>query len=261
MDAAQRERYSRQIMLPEIGVDGQERLLASRVLIVGLGGLGSPVAMYLAASGVGHLVLTDYDVVDLSNLQRQIVHTTGRINTLKVESAKATLRALNPEIRVTTYGHELEGETLQTEIERADLVVDATDNFPTRFELNRLCAYARTPLVSGAAIQMEGQVSVFRLDRPGGPCYRCLYRETDTPGESCSEIGILGSVVGIIGTIQATEVIKVLLDIGSDLDGRLLMLDARTMEWHTGKLRQDPACPVCAHRGAVDTPSLRISER
>ncbi|MDH3691381.1 MAG: molybdopterin-synthase adenylyltransferase MoeB [Gammaproteobacteria bacterium] len=260
MDELQLQRYSRQIMLPEIGVDGQQRLLSSRVLVVGLGGLGSPVIMYLAASGVGHLVMSDYDIVDLSNLQRQIAHTTPRVDALKVDSAQQALRALNPDIKVTTHGYELEQDALLEEVRLADAVVDATDNFPTRFELNRACALTSTPLISGAAIQLEGQVSVFRLDRPNSPCYRCLYTETDAPGERCGDVGILGSVVGIIGTIQATETIKVLLNIGEDLDGRLLMLDARTMEWRTGRLRKDPACPVCAMRTASHAEqSLRAS--
>lgn len=238
-------RYSRQILLPQIGIEGQERLLASRVLVVGLGGLGSPVAMYLAASGIGHLVLSDADQVELSNLQRQLLHTTADLGRAKVDSARATLAALNPEIQLTTYNMRLDAGLLASEVRLADAVVDASDNFATRFALNRVCVAAKKPLVSGAVIRMEGQVSVFRLDRPGSPCYRCLYRDMDELAESCSETGVLGSVAGIIGAVQATETVKLLLDIGQPLVGRLLLLDALAMEWRCVSLRQDPACPVC----------------
>ncbi len=237
-------RYSRQILLPDIGIEGQERLHSSRVLIVGLGGLGSPVAMYLAAAGVGTLVLVDFDQVDLSNLQRQIIHTTERIGMHKVDSAKETLLALNPGCRVETVAKRLNEIELAAQIKKSDLVIDASDNFDTRFAVNSACVAGGIPLVSGAAIRMEGQVSVFG-NQPGGPCYRCLYNDQGRMDESCSENGILAPVAGIIGSIQATEAIKVLTGAGETLNGRLLLLDALRMEWRTLKLKADPNCPVC----------------
>ncbi len=245
MDDPQLLRYSRQILLPQIGIEGQQRLLAARVLIIGVGGLGSPVAMYLAASGVGHLVLVDYDMVELSNLQRQIAHTTDRLGMHKVNSAQFALAALNPEVQITTIAGQLDPEALVEQVQRADAVVDCSDNFATRFALNRVCVANRTPLISGAAIRLEGQVTVFRSDRADSPCYRCLYKDMDELGESCSQTGVLAPLVGIIGSIQATETIKVLLDIGETLTGRLLVLDALNMEWRSIKLHKDPDCPVC----------------
>ena len=241
-------RYNRQIMLPEIGVEGQERLWDSRVLLVGLGGLGSPIAMYLVASGVGHLVLVDHDAVDLSNLQRQIVHTTAALGEPKVRSAARTLAALNPEVRVDPIDRALSGEALVRQVAEADLVVEATDNFEARRALNRACIDAGRPLVSGAVIRMEGQVAVYRLDRPDGPCYQCLHGEAAAPSGTCADSGVLGSVAGIIGTVQATEVVKTLLGIGEDLDGRVLVLDALRMEWQAVRLRRNPRCPACAGR-------------
>ncbi len=238
-------RYSRQIMLPQIDVEGQERLLASRVLIVGLGGLGSPVAMYLAAAGVGHLVLVDYDKVDLSNLQRQVIHTTDRIGEPKVDSARRTLNALNDEVRVDCIEHRLQGAELCEAVSRAGLVVDASDNFETRFAVNAACVQTGTPLVSGAAIRMEGQVAVFS-GQPGGPCYQCLYPADGQVDESCSANGVLAPAVGIIGSIQANEAIKVLVGAGTTLEGRLLLMDALHMQWRTLTLRADPQCPVCS---------------
>ncbi len=246
MEDQQLLRYSRQIMLPNVDVAGQQRLLDSRVLVIGAGGLGSPVAMYLAAAGVGQLVLVDFDDVDLSNLQRQILHGSHDLGRPKVESARDTLQALNPEVTVMAINARLEGEALLAEVEKADVVVDASDNFATRFAVNDACVAARKPLVSGAAIRMEGQVSVFHNERPESPCYRCLYRDEGELAQTCSENGVLAPVVGIIGTIQATEVLKVLLGIGDTLDGRLLLLDALSMEWRSMKLRKDPACS-CHH--------------
>lgn len=234
-------------MLPSIGIEGQETLLRSKVLIIGLGGLGSPVAMYLAAAGVGKLVLADYDEVALTNLQRQIVHTTGRIGRKKTESAKQALLALNPECQITEIGHMLESEEMTEQIAAVDLVVDCSDNFATRFAVNGACVATRTPLISGAAIRMEGQVSVF-TGQPGDPCYRCLYGDGDEVDDSCSDNGVLAPVVGIIGSIQATEAIKVLTGCGTTLNGRLLLLDAMHMQWRTLTLRPDPDCPVCSGR-------------
>ncbi|MGD8909106.1 MAG: molybdopterin-synthase adenylyltransferase MoeB [Chromatiales bacterium] len=244
MNDEQLLRYSRQIMLPAIGIEGQERLAAARALIIGLGGLGSPVAMYLAAAGVGTLVLVDFDRVDLTNLQRQVIHTTPRIGTPKVDSARQTLQALNPETRILTIDQALEGEALSEQVAQADVVIDGSDNFTTRFAVNASCRARRTPLVSGAAIRMEGQVSVF-TGQPGTPCYHCLYPEEGQLDESCSANGVLAPLVGVIGSIQAIEAIKLLSGAGEPLVGRLLLFDALQMEWRMVKLKADPACPVC----------------
>ena len=240
-------RYSRQIMLPSIGIEGQEKLLNSRVLVFGLGGLGSPVAMYLAAAGIGELVLVDFDRVDLTNLQRQIIHTTGFVGQLKVDSARHTLRALNPDCRIETVSTKLEGEELAREVNRADLVIDGTDNFTTRFAINDACVAHQTPLVSGAAIRMEGQVSVF-TGQSDEPCYRCLYGSAAELDETCSANGVLSPLVGIIGSVQALEAIKVLTGAGDPLVGRLLVLDALEMQWRTLKLKKDPACKTCGEK-------------
>jgi adenylyltransferase/sulfurtransferase len=244
MDDKQLLRYSRHILLPQIDVRGQEKLLAARVLIIGLGGLGSPAAMYLAASGVGHLVLVDHDKVDLTNLQRQIVHATDRVGQDKVASAARGLAALNPGVRVTTINQKLEGAALEEQIQQVDAVVDTTDNFASRFAINEACMRAGKPLISGAVVRFEGQVAVFP---PGGPCYRCLYTEGGGPDEACATLGVLAPAAGIIGSIQAVETLKVLLGIGQTLAGRLLLFDALNMEWREMKLRKDPACPVCGN--------------
>ncbi|MCU7842623.1 MAG: molybdopterin-synthase adenylyltransferase MoeB [Candidatus Thiodiazotropha sp. (ex Monitilora ramsayi)] len=244
MNDEQLLRYSRQIMLPSIGIEGQERLQSARALIIGLGGLGSPVSMYLAAAGVGTLVLVDFDRVDLTNLQRQIVHTTAAIDRPKVESAKETLLALNPETEILTIDHPLEGDALSEQIEVADVVIDGTDNFATRFAVNAACRAARTPLVSGAAIRMEGQISVF-TGQPGDPCYHCLYPSEGQIDETCSANGVLAPLVGVVGSIQAIEAIKVLTGAGTPLVGKLMLFDALQMEWRTIGLKPDPACPVC----------------
>lgn len=238
-------RYSRQILLPAFGIEGQQRLLASRVLVVGLGGLGSPVAMYLAAAGVGTLVLADFDAVDLSNLQRQILHTSERIGMTKVDSARRTLTAINPEVRLEAIKGSLTEANLGQVVAGVDLVVDACDNFATRFAVNAACYAARVPLVSGAAIRTEGQVAAFS-GQPGGPCYQCLYPREAGVDETCSANGVLAPVVGVIGSIQATEAIKVLAGVGEPLYGRLLLLDALAMEWRTLHLPADPHCPICA---------------
>jgi adenylyltransferase/sulfurtransferase len=242
MDDKQLLRYSRHILLPQIDVRGQEKLLASRVLIVGLGGLGSPVAMYLAASGVGNLVLVDHDRVDLTNLQRQIVHATERVGQDKTASAAHGLAALNPGVRVTTINQKLEGAALEEQVQQVDAVVDTTDNFASRFAINAACMRAGKPLVSGAVVRFEGQIAVFP---PGGPCYRCLYAEGGGPDEACATLGVLAPAAGIIGSIQAVETLKLLLGIGQTLAGRLLLFDALNMEWREIRLRKDPQCPVC----------------
>lgn len=241
-------RYSRQILLPEFGTEAQDKLLAARVLIVGAGGLGSPVALYLAAAGVGTLVIADPDAVDVTNLQRQILHGQADIGRAKVVSARDRLAALNPETQVIALQERLEGEALRAQVERADLVIDASDNFATRYAVNAACVAARTPLVSGAAIRMEGQVAVFRPELPDSPCYRCLYRDGAEVEQTCAENGVLAPVVGIVGSLQAMEAIKLLTGIGDTLCGRLLIIDAKRMDIRTLKLRRDPACPVCGAR-------------
>ncbi|WP_213381457.1 HesA/MoeB/ThiF family protein [Allochromatium tepidum] len=238
-------RYSRQILLPQFGIEGQERLRESSVLVVGLGGLGSPVALYLAAAGVGRLLLADFDRVDPSNLQRQILHNTDRLGRTKAESARQTLRALNPSVELVTVETSLTPETLPELVADVDLVVDGCDNFATRFAVNAACRAACVPLVSGAAIRLEGQVTAFS-GQPGDPCYRCLYPDEGTIDETCTANGVLAPLVGIIGSIQATEAIKILTGLGTPLFGRLLLLDAARMEWREVRLRPDPACPVCA---------------
>ncbi len=241
-------RYSRQIMLPEIEIEGQERLRAARALIVGLGGLGSPAAMYLAASGVGRLTLVDFDAVELSNLQRQIAHTTASLGKPKVESARATLRALNPHVAIEALAHAPDAAELHALVERADVVLDCTDNLPTRLAINAACVAARVPLVVGAAIRMEGQLMVWRPDVPEAPCYRCLYRGDEAPDETCVHGGVLAPVVGIVGSLQAIEAVKLLVGAGETLTGRLLLIDARTMEFNELRLPRNPACPVCGGR-------------
>lgn len=238
-------RYSRQILLPEFGIEAQERLLLSRVLVVGAGGLGSPVALYLAASGVGRIAIADADSVDISNLQRQILHGENDIGRAKVDSAKDRLAALDPHLDIIAVNARLEGTALQEQVAAADVVVDASDNFDTRFAINAACVAARTPLVSGAAIRMEGQVAVFRADLDDSPCYRCLYREAGETEQTCAENGVLAPIVGIVGSIQALETIKILTGIGATLCGRLLVIDGKTMEMRTLKLGRDPDCPAC----------------
>jgi adenylyltransferase/sulfurtransferase len=245
MDDAQLLRYSRQILLPQVGINAQERLLKSNVLIIGLGGLGSPVAMYLAAAGVGHLLLCDFDVVDISNLQRQIIHNTDDIGQSKVESARDSLFALNPLVKMTLLQQLLDNDALAEQISQVDVVLDCTDNLPTRFAINQACVDTQTPLVSGAAIRMEGQISVFRNDQSDSPCYRCLYSNEDALGETCTQTGILAPLVGIIGSLQALEAMKLIMDVGKTLTGQLLLFDALNMEINTIKLLKNPNCPVC----------------
>jgi len=253
MNDEQLLRYSRQIMLPALGIEGQERLLEARVLLIGLGGLGSPVAMYLAAAGVGTLVVADFDAIDLSNLQRQILHTSEHIGMPKVDSAIRGLRALNPEVRVEGFKGTINEDTLPDLVSDADAVVDACDNFATRFAVNEACFRARVPLISGAAIRTEGQVAVFS-GKPGGPCYQCLYPRDGELDETCSANGVLAPVVGIVGSIQATETLKVLSGMGEPLFGRLLLVDALTMDFRSVALPADPGCPICGGESGRQQP-------
>jgi adenylyltransferase/sulfurtransferase len=239
-------RYSRQMILPQVDTHGQQTLLDSQALVVGAGGLGSAAASYLAAAGVGRLTLVDRDRVELSNLQRQIAHRQQDIGRPKAESARDTLLALNPDIRIEAINSRLDGPLLANLVGAADVVLDCSDNFPTRFALNRACVAARKPLVSGAAIRLEGQVAVFC---PGGACYQCLFRdETGAVTESCEEAGILGPLVGVIGSLQALEALKLLLALGETLAGRLLIFDAERARFRELKLKRDPGCPTCAQR-------------
>ena len=245
MNDAQLLRYSRQIMLPQLDIEGQEDLLAARALIVGAGGLGSPAAMYLAAAGAGQLVIADPDVVELSNLQRQLLHHDEDIGRNKAVSAQDTLATINPDIKIIPIAQRLQGGQLDDEVKLADVVLDCSDNFATRFAVNTACVKHRTPLVSGAAIRMEGQLAVFDSRQQDSPCYHCLYKEGEEADQTCSENGVLSPVVGIIGSLQALEALKVILSLGETLTGRLLAFDGLTLEWRTLKLQQDPACKTC----------------
>jgi adenylyltransferase/sulfurtransferase len=243
------ERYSRHIILPEVGAEGQSRLLKSKVFMIGAGGLGSPVAYYLAAAGVGTIGIADADVVDLSNLQRQIIHTQDRVGMPKVESARESMQALNPDVKVKTYQHFVTEDNIREIIRDYDIVIDGCDNFPTRFLVNDACFLEKKTLVSGAMFRFDGQVATFKPHQHAeGPCYRCLYPEPPPAGlvPSCSEAGILGALAGSVGTIQAVEVIKEILGIGKSLSGHLMTFDAMRMEWKKLKLRKDPACPLCS---------------
>jgi len=245
MNDQQLLRYSRQIMLADIDIEGQEKLLAASVLIIGLGGLGSPVAMYLAAAGIGHLILADFDTVDLSNLQRQIAHTTDRIGQTKVESAAQTLQALNPDIKITSITQPLDADTLAIQIAGVDVVVDCCDNFTTRFAVNAACVNAKIPLVSGAAIRLEGQLAVFDNRDSNCACYRCLYDDDSTEDTTCAANGVLSPLVGVIGSLQALETIKLIVGFGQTIPGKLLVFDARYTQWRELKLLKDKQCPVC----------------
>jgi adenylyltransferase/sulfurtransferase len=247
MTPEQLRRYSRQIRVAGIGPQGQQRLLDARVLIVGMGGLGSPAALYLAAAGVGELVVSDFDRVEESNLQRQIIHRHADIGEHKALSAKRSLQALNPGCRVIAKDWQLDDDELADEIRRADLVLDCSDNFATRFGLNRACVAHRRPLVSGAAIRSEGQIITFLPDR--GPCYQCLYPAGLEQEESCAMEGVLAPLVGVVGSLQAMQAVQVLAGGGGALVGRLLLFDGAAMEWRSVQVPQDPECLVCGQRG------------
>lgn len=238
-------RYSRQIMLPQIDIQGQQKLLAAKVLIVGAGGLGSPAAMYLAAAGIGNITIYDNDKVELSNLQRQIAHHTPDIGADKVISTLQTLNNLNPEVNVRAVKQRLTGKQLDLEVITADVVLDCSDNFSTRFAINKACVNHQTALVSGAAIRFEGQIAVFTPGFNNSPCYNCLYCSDGEELQNCATNGVIAPITGIVGSIQALEAMKLIMSIGETLTGRLLLLDGLTMEWNTMTLRKNPKCPTC----------------
>ena len=245
MNDEQLLRYSRQIMLPEFDVAGQQALLDARALVIGLGGLGSPAALYLAAAGVGSLTLVDHDTVDVSNLQRQIIHDQDSVGRTKVESAAGRIAALNPNTRVEGIAARLDGPELDNAVADADVVLDGTDNFVARYAINAACVRTRTPLVSGAAIRLEGQVTVIDPRREDAPCYRCLYGDAGDEALNCAENGVAAPLVGIVGSVQAMEAMKILAGVGETLAGYVLHLDAKRMEWRRLRLTKDPDCQTC----------------
>ena len=238
-------RYSKQIMLPQIDIEGQQKINDSKMLIIGVGGLGSPTALYLAATGVGHIVIADFDQVELSNLQRQIIHSTSDIGDDKVNSAKAKLLELNPNIIVTVANEIMHSDNLASLIKDVDIVLDGTDNFESRFEINKACVECHKPLISAAVIRFEGQISVFKGYEVDQPCYQCLYSEQGNGRESCVENGVLAPVAGLVGTIQALQAIKVLLGLGDQLCGELLLIDGLDLSFRKVKIVKDSECPIC----------------
>jgi molybdopterin/thiamine biosynthesis adenylyltransferase len=246
MNDSQLLRYSRHILLDEIGIEGQEKLLAARVLLIGAGGLGSPAAMYLASAGVGRLTLVDDDTVDLTNLQRQIAHTTARVGQPKAASAALTLAAINPGVEVVALAERAGAARLQELVAGADVVLDCSDNFATRHAVNRACVAAKVALVSGAVIRFDGQVSVFDARAPASPCYSCLFpQDQHFEDAACSSMGVFAPLVGVVGAMQAAEALKLLMGVGRSLAGRLLMLDGLNMEWSSIGVARNPGCPVC----------------
>lgn len=254
MNDEQLLRYSRHILLPQFGIEGQQRLLASHALLIGAGGLGSPVAMYLASAGVGRITICDPDEVDLTNLQRQIIHHTNSIGVRKVESAQQRIAAINPEVQVVPLPERVSGSRLDALVAAADVVVDGSDNFATRHAVNTACVHHRKPLVSGAAVRFDGQVSVFDMRNAAAACYACLFPPGgDNEDMRCAVMGVFAPVTGIVGTIQAAEALKILAEVGDALTGRLLLLDALSMEIRVIRLRKDPACSVCGARMPAPT--------
>jgi molybdopterin-synthase adenylyltransferase len=249
MDDSQLLRYSRHILLDEVGIEGQERILQGRALVIGAGGLGSPVALYLASAGVGHITLVDDDTVDLTNLQRQIAHTTARVGQPKTASAKVAMAAINPEVEIATVVARAQGAQLEALVAAADVVFDCTDNFKTRHAINAACVTHSKPLVSGAAIRFDGQISVYDMRHAHSPCYACVFPpDAGFEEVACATMGVLAPLVGVIGAMQAAEGLKLLSGAGRSLAGRLLMLDGLAMEWSEIRTSRDRACPVCAAR-------------
>jgi adenylyltransferase/sulfurtransferase len=249
MNDAQLLRYSRHILLDEMGVEAQERLLAATVLVVGAGGLGSPAALYLASAGVGRILLADGDTVDLTNLQRQVLHRDDRVGLGKAESGRRSLLEMNPEIEVEAIATRLEGDALGAAVARATVVLDCCDNFATRHAVNRACVEAGVPLVSGAAIRFDGQLAVFDTRRADSPCYHCLFPDgQDVEEVRCATMGVFAPLTGIVGTMQAAEALKVAGGFGTPITGQLLLIDTRTMSIDRIRVPRDPGCPVCGHR-------------
>ncbi len=249
MDDTQLLRYSRHILLEELGIDGQEKLLASHALVIGAGGLGSPAALYLGSAGVGHITIVDHDTVDATNLQRQIAHTLDRVGQPKAESVRTAIAQINPDPQVQVVTQRADEALLDTWVPQADVVLDCTDNFATRQAINAACVRHGKPLVSGAAIRMDGQVSVYDTADAQGPCYACIFPPDQMPEETrCATLGVFAPLVGIVGTVQAAEALKLLSGMGSQLAGRLLMLDGRALSWTDIRVGRDPACPVCGTR-------------
>ena len=244
-------RYSRHVLLDELGVEGQQRLLAGHALVIGVGGLGSPAALYLGTAGVGTITIVDHDTVDVTNLQRQVIHNLSRVGHQKAESARETIAAINPEVQVRTVNQRADAALLDELVAQADVVLDCSDNFTTRHAVNRACVAHGRPLVAGAAIRFDGQISVYDPRVAQAPCYACVFAPDQAFEETrCATMGVFAPLVGIIGTMQAAEALKLLAGIGSSLAGRLQMLDARSMEWTEIRLPRNPACPVCADRKA-----------
>jgi molybdopterin-synthase adenylyltransferase len=245
MNPADESRYARQIKLKQIGPEGQDKIQQSTVLIIGMGGLGSPAALYLAAAGVGQIIISDFDVVEESNLQRQIIHGNANIGQLKTHSARESIHAINPDCQVECIDYELVGDTLLQEVEKATIVLDCSDNFATRFTVNRFCVETETPLVSAAAIRMEGQIMNY-IPHKKGPCYQCLYNEQYENAQTCESEGVLGPVVGVIGTMQALSALLILLGETDQLVGKLLLFDGLSMQWQQVQIPQNSKCPVCS---------------
>ncbi|MCW9034318.1 MAG: molybdopterin-synthase adenylyltransferase MoeB [Rhodospirillales bacterium] len=254
------ERYARHILLKDVGGEGQAKMLGSKVLVVGAGGLGSPMLLYLAAAGVGTIGVIDADVVDLSNLQRQIAHTTARVDQPKVESAKAAIAEINPEIKVITYQEKLTVKNAAQIISQYDVVADGTDNFPTRFLINDACYFSKVPLVSAAILRFDGQLYTFKAHEEGAdkPCYRCLFREPPPPGQipTCAEAGVLGALCGTMGSLQATEVIKEILDIGESMAGQILIYEGLSATFRKIKVKRDKGCPLCGENKEITDLSI-----
>ena len=245
MDLTPDKRFSRHLALEQIGEAGQRKLAEAHILIIGLGGLGSPAALYLAAAGVGQLTFADFDTVEISNLQRQIAHNTARVGELKTSSARIACQDINPQCRINTLDHAMDEDDLASLVPECTVVLDCSDNFATRFAVNDACVHHAVPLVSGAAIRFDAQISVYDSRQPDAPCYRCLHSGSDTMTDTCAQAGILGPVVGMVGCVQAIEAIKLVCGIGESLAGRLVLFDGLSMEWHEIQLKRNPECTVC----------------
>lgn len=260
----QLERYARHILLPEVGGEGQNKLLNAKVLVVGAGGLGAPVLMYLAAAGVGTIGIIDDDTVDLSNLQRQVIHTTSSIDTPKVESARERMLAINPDLNIQTYQHRLNADNILPLLAQYDIIADGTDNFASRFLINDACFFAKKTLVSAAILRFDGQLSTYKAHEEGEdkPCYRCIFREPPPPGQvpTCAEAGVLGAICGTMGSLQAGEVLKEIMGIGQSMSGRLMIYDALHSDFRSVKVKKDPGCPLCGTKPSITDLSCHTGE-